>query len=1404
MSVRAFSPAVALLTAATLPLSLVPTATASPYVDTAVATLSQGDLIYNDATGQECAVGWLHDGYAFTAGQCGADGDLFRDIDNNYLGTFETDYDEETRRNDFGWIKLDMEVAEGENEYELIEFDDIAPRALLYRWGRDGGSAWSYYEGFDGTTMVGDKDIAESAPVLGEPVMVSRSDGLAGLYTGEMDGLTLITRPDRQALSPRRVDAAYVVQRRGNAQHADVYLFSPDTGRGAEVELPGPAAVDQGMKIVNVTGNGRCTIGYIGDGVVYSAGHCGDEGDEIWLSHDDDDRLVERIGTFHTKYKEDESLPEDERPKVRNDHGYITLESPWVQLGSNVYSGDKVVHFEDIKPGLEVCAYGQTTKPAVRCGEVLGVDGADIVMSEGVDGQKGDSGGPVWAKDGSGLVGIFSGGARSGEYATASYPYAITDNNNEIHLDSYGILRAFARSLPYYSVFAVYQTYLGVRGEKIPTPGQPIGQGDLLYDWEGKPVCRVGYVKGNRIYYSTDCRTTHLYTNQGGAAVEIPSGRYYANLADTGVLVDSRRWDNSGNLDVADRMVPWDELSPGDEICTTGASPEEQKCTTLLGLDGPRLILKDTFEGDFGLPGGPLWVPGKGFAGVYAETWDEWGRGMRIDMVFPDESRDAYYTEQAVRASELGETFYQRTPTMYADDELNPTSPVSFPKRKFQAGDTLYDAAGNEGCEVTRVEAGRLVVSSECGLHAYTRLGEYVGYVEEATSHADQVATIEVDDVAMSADKDTVGAVVPWDELTPGDRVCAGGECAAFVGYDGSMLVLDKPLTGVLPGAALRVAGKGVAGMYHRDGIGSRLDMVERDRAAESNAVAIRAAYAKGERFYAHNDADFWSLSSGRGERVPFPSRSLDESTMLYDAHGTPTCHIGHTDGAYLYVSSACGTGAAYTAAGEYIGEVDTAPAAGNRDTVATIEVTGHRMEVGTNTHKTVASWDVLQPGDTLCSAAGCGTFAGLDGAQVIHDAPVPNLPGAALWNPEHGFVGVSGGAGKPASRIDMVTEGQHPSYADQVKRAREWGVPFYQRAAARFWSPAGLGDEVPFESHPSVNQGDLLYDANHHPTCTIGFINDVVLYTAADCAKEGTVLYSEFGEPLGALTVPAGTSKHPAFGYVQLDTPYVEAGTNTKSGSKVAAWDSVKPGDKVCAYGPGAGERCGTYYGQDGAAVVLSGDLDGDVIDHGGPVWVPGKGLVAIDAGRTGNFHTGARIDMLTHGTQPTNYKAVQEAYERGEEYFQRATAHFFTITQPKGAKVPFPKKPVPTPTPDATVKPEPTPTPDATATSTPTAEPTAKPSPETEETAPRPTETETGQPSTEPSTETTSAPNATQTETEHPAKNEGSADGSSTGGIIAAILIPLLLLGIGFLVTQVVDVTQFGLPPVPQVLRF
>lgn len=512
---------------------------------------------------------------------------------------------------------------------------------------------------------------------------------------------------------------------------------------------------------------------------------------------------------------------------------------------------------------------------------------------------------------------------------------------------------------------------------------------------------------------------------------------------------------------------------------------------------------------------------------------------------------------------------------------------------------------------------------------------------------------------------------------------------------------------------------------------------------------------------------------------------------MLYDASAAPTCIIGRVEDEHLYVSADCQSDGFYTAAGEYVGDLEIPAAATERTSPGIVEVTGRRMEPGANTHLEHAAWDELQPGDELCSDAGCGTFFGLDGAQIIHDAPVPAQPGAALWNPQKGFVGVSG-AGGAATRIDMLTSEAPTDSAAAVKRTHELGVRFYQRASANFWSPNHYGGEVPFERHPRINQGDLLYDASGDPRCSISLIQDDVLFTSPDCAASGDTLYSQFGEPLGQLTVPAAdTMTRNKFAYVELDTPFVQLGTNGVTGDDVVEWSDANPGDEVCVStaSTDSGKRCGTYLGQDGSAVVLSDGITdsadpADTRTVGAPVWIPGKGFLAVYAGEVDGFHTGARIDMITRGNPATNFRAVADAHDRNETYYQQASANFFNVENPDGMMVPFPKKPVPKPVP----KPAPL--------------PTEAPSPSPASTTSSAPSSEQPVPATPATTNVAPAEDSHVSEPEAGNGNDGSANGSSTGGIIAAILIPLVLVGLGFLATQVVDTTQFGLPPVPQIL--
>ena len=1389
MSVCVPSRSLAALTAVALVASisqvLAPAAEAAP-----VATVDQGDLMYNEATGQECAVGWLHRGYAFTAGQCGADGDTFRDIDDNVLGSFETLYDPETRRNDFGWIKLNMDVAEGVNEREL-SVQDIEKRWLKYAVADD--EEWfGYYHGLDGAAGVVEPEDGRGEPILGQPVYHWQL-GMVGLYSGELDGYSLVTRPDRIAESTYPVDPDHIAQRDADdlSQHAEVFTFAPDTGKAEQIHYPPIPVLNQGERIGTLEPDGmlgRCTIGWINEGVLYTSGHCGEPGAEMytvkyWGIDPDTEKemlsLETKVGTFGTN--------EGGLKKLRNDAGWIEMDTPWVRAGENVRSGDTIIPFEEITNGLEVCAWGMTTK-RVRCGKVLGTDGAEILMDDGVDGEPGDSGGPVWAKDGSGFVGLYSGstGERDNaqRYATASRPDFETDNTESI--DFLGILRAIQMGVPYYQVFPIFRAMLGERGEEFPTAMETFNQGDPLYDYNGNIICRVGYVQGERLFVSSDCGYGELYTALGRPVGTMEDAQAGDGSVAT-LRVTGTRMVAGTNAPGFSTIAEWDAMQPGDELCAAANGTGDPECTTLAGVDGVWLITETEFS-DRILPGTPMWIPGKGFVGVHSFALDGHSVGTRIDFAPTPDANDPVFAapnfELVVKAHELKQPYFQRTNIYRFDPEAPDNRPeVALPHRVLKAGEPLFDEHGNNVCELGWVAGGIGYTSSDCPGAVFTSIGERIGWTKPASYLDNQVATLEFSDEWITFG-DTTAALIPWTDLTPGDAICAGDACTEFAGYDGSKLVLVDDLPDVLPGAGLNVKGKGLAGIYHGDGIGSRTDMIDAG-GTSTNAEQIREARRKGEQFFAHNDANFWSRAGGAGAAVPFPTRKLDEGTMLYDASGAPTCIIGRVEDEHLYVSADCQSDQFFTAAGEYVGDLEVPAAATERTSPGIIAVTGRRMEPGDNTQLEHAAWDEMQPGDELCSDAGCGTFRGLDGAQIVHDAPVPMQPGAALWNPQKGFVGVSNGKGG-ATRIDMVTTDAPVDSAAAIIRADELGRPFYQRATARFWSPTGLGREVPFERHPRINQGDLLYDASGDPRCSISLIQDDVLFTSPDCVTSGDTLYSEFGEPLGQLTVPAAdTTTRNKFAFVELDTPFVQPGTNGVTGDDVVEWSDANPGDEVCL-STASGKRCGTYLGQDGSAVVLSDDIadpadPADPRTIGAPLWIPGKGFLAVYAGEVDGFPTGARIDMITRGNPAANFRAVADAHDRNETYYQQVPANFFNVENPDGMTVPFRKKPAP--------KPAPIPTEASTAS---VAEPATATRTETASTT-RMTPTK---------TDVASAEDSDVSEPEAGNGNDGSANGSSTGGIIAAILIPLVLVGLGFLATQVVDTTQFGLPPVPQIV--
>lgn len=164
-----------------------------------------------------------------------------------------------------------------------------------------------------------------------------------------------------------------------------------------ETTQPAPAApvVRQGDS-VTVVGKGLCTIAFndLKQGVSYTAGHCGAEGDRAVVAS----AQGNAAGTFHPS----SALGE---PSTSNDWAVIRW-ADGVQLKPNTLSGDSVAEPSLLRSGDPVCVYGAASKKTT-CGSFVGAIGNNIYW-DGPSGKPGDSGGPVWV-EGQGLLSIYTG-----------------------------------------------------------------------------------------------------------------------------------------------------------------------------------------------------------------------------------------------------------------------------------------------------------------------------------------------------------------------------------------------------------------------------------------------------------------------------------------------------------------------------------------------------------------------------------------------------------------------------------------------------------------------------------------------------------------------------------------------------------------------------------------------------------------------------------------------------------------------------------------------------------------------------------------------------------------------------------------------------------------------------------
>ena len=101
-----------------------------------------------------------------------------------------------------------MEVTEGDNEYGELAGDELESWRVSVDAGSSGSQSAINF-GFDGSTRVASHQLKDAA-VLGQPVW-TEDRKLAGVYSGQMNGYSLITRVDRIAESAHPVDPSHIV-----------------------------------------------------------------------------------------------------------------------------------------------------------------------------------------------------------------------------------------------------------------------------------------------------------------------------------------------------------------------------------------------------------------------------------------------------------------------------------------------------------------------------------------------------------------------------------------------------------------------------------------------------------------------------------------------------------------------------------------------------------------------------------------------------------------------------------------------------------------------------------------------------------------------------------------------------------------------------------------------------------------------------------------------------------------------------------------------------------------------------------------------------------------------------------------------------------------------------------------
>lgn len=164
-------------------------------------------------------------------------------------------------------------------------------------------------------------------------------------------------------------------------------------------------------------------------------------------------------------------------------------------------------------------------------------------------------------------------------------------------------------------------------------PAPLVQQGDRFwYEYEPGKLnhCTIGYVDAARrtIMFTGHCTTlpnAKVFASNPDGSPGVEMGNVTLNHyrgtphSDMAIANINHNVNIGGNIYSGDKWVMPHQVMPGDRVCSRGANSNAVHCGFSLGWEAPNLVQATRNAG--GIPGdsgGPAWVPGKGFIGMYS------------------------------------------------------------------------------------------------------------------------------------------------------------------------------------------------------------------------------------------------------------------------------------------------------------------------------------------------------------------------------------------------------------------------------------------------------------------------------------------------------------------------------------------------------------------------------------------------------------------------------------------------------------------------------------------------------------------------------------------------------------------------------------------------------------------